>query len=221
MTLKGLGTSLLVLLLGCVGATVPVGAGADAGPPEPTRGEFLTIAEWQTVDPGLDPQRSIFVRDIFNSPRGCTSEAKRWHKSRRQILTRINLAWGTGATEADDFSRWMNQTVVHFGTVAEAKSFVRTYQHLSRSCVGNRKIKNSDGVPVVVKIRRWIPPKMGAQSGGFAECVCYRDSSSWGRTLVVRVRRTVTVLAFSYANSGKPKRSVVLRAGEMAVPKLR
>ncbi|WP_436701847.1 hypothetical protein [Nocardioides sp. BYT-33-1] len=218
MTLKRAITWLLVLMLSCSGATVSFAGRAAAGVPGPTVEEFLSVAEWQSIDP--DVTRSFFSRGSFTSPRGCDAAGIDWWKKRRQVLTSINMTPSTSLNDQEDTHRGMSQDVVHLKTVAEAKALVRSYRHLSRSCVGNREIKDGDDIPLVAKTRRWTPPKVGDQSGGYLWCSCYRKVRYWNRTLAVRVGRTVTVLQFSYYNLGKPTRSVVLRAGRMAAAKL-
>jgi hypothetical protein len=113
----------------------------------------------------------------------------------------------------------IDQNVVRFASVRDAKDLLQRYRFFSKRCVGDVDTDDGEGGDVRLKNRAWIPPRVGDESTGMLIGWFQRGSADWRRVLAVRVGRTVSVLDVSFTDVRPPKDDVVA-LGELAAERL-
>jgi hypothetical protein len=113
----------------------------------------------------------------------------------------------------------IDQNVVRFAAVRDAKDLLQRYRFFSKRCVGDVDTDDGEGGDVRLKNRAWIPPRVGDESTGMLIGWFQRGSADWRRVLAVRVGRTVSVLDVSFTDVRPPKDDVVA-LGELAAERL-
>jgi hypothetical protein len=206
---------LAVVLAGLVAAAlaaVLVAAPSVAAPAPVTRTDLLTLADYETVHPDMrDPLRIVLRSPVF-APRGCEDQG--------QVVRGTSRIQGSVSPSVRRRSvSLIDQNLVRFGTLAEARSLVQRYRHFSRHCVGNVATDDGEGGDVTLKNRAWLPPRVGDESAGMLIGWVQDGSTDWRRVLVVRVGRTVSVLDVSFTDI-RPPRDGVVALGELAVDRL-
>lgn len=204
-------SSILSLLaaLGALLAPAPVTA---AAPAPVTREHLLTLADHEAVFPDMRDPLRITMRSPVFAPRGCEDQAQAVRGTSR-ISGSVSPAVRRRSVSLID------QNLVRFRTLAEARALVQRYRFFSKHCVGNVATDDGEGGDVTLKNRAWLPPRVGDESAGMLIGWVQDGFADWRRVLVVRVGRTVSVLDVSYTDI-RPPRSQVLRLGEAAVARL-
>ena len=201
-----------ISMLAALGALLTPAPVVAAAPPPVGREHLLTLADHEAVFPDMrDPSR-ISMRSPVFAPRGC--------EDRGQAVRGTSRIFGSVSPGVRRRSvSLIDQNIVRFRTVAEARALVQRYRHFSRHCVGNVATDDGEGGDVTLKNRAWLPPRVGDESAGMLICWVQDGFADWRRVLVVRVGRTVSVLDVSYTDI-RPPRSQVLELGEAAVARL-
>ncbi len=192
-------------------AASPVVA-AEAAPGPLTRQQLLPLADHVAVFPEMrDPFRIVLRSPVF-APRGCDD---------RGMTVRGNSRiQGSVSPEGRRRSvSLIDQNVVRFDSVKQARALVQRYRHFSKRCVGNVRTDDGEGSAVTLKNRAWMPPRVGDESAGMLIGWFSGRSVDWRRVLVARVDRTVSVLDVSFADL-RPPRARVVALGELAVDRL-
>lgn len=204
--------STTISMLAALGALLTPAPVVAAAPPPVGREHLLTLADHEAVFPDMrDPSR-ISMRSPVFAPRGC--------EDRGQAVRGTSRIFGSVSPGVRRRSvSLIDQNIVRFRTVAEARALVQRYRHFSRHCVGNVATDDGEGGDVTLKNRAWLPPRVGDESAGMLICWVQDGFADWRRVLVVRVGRTVSVLDVSYTDI-RPPRSQVLELGEAAVARL-
>lgn len=209
------GATLIGLVAGLLAALVaagPVAATAVAAPNPVTRAHLLTLADYERVHPDMrDPLRIVLRSPVF-APRGCEDQGLVVRGT-----SRIQGSVSPGVRRRS--VSLIDQNVVRFDSLAGARALVQRYRHFSRHCVGNVATDDGEGGDVTLKNRGWFPPRMGDDSAGILIGWVQDGSTDWRRVLVVRVRRTVSVLDVSYTDV-RPPRDDVVALGELALDRL-
>ena len=207
---RTLSSTLSVLAaLGALLAPAPVVA---AAPAPVGREHLLTLADYEAVYPDMREPGRITLRSPVFAPRGCEDQGQAVRGTSR-ILGSVSPGVRRRSVSLID------QNIVRFRSVAEARALVQRYRHFSKHCVGNVATDDGEGGDVTLKNRAWLPPRVGDESAGMLICWVQDGFADWRRVLVVRVGRTVSVLDVSYTDI-RPPRSRVLALGEAAVARL-
>jgi len=212
----------LTPLAGVLGATLavlaallaPFPVAAAPAPPEPvTRQHLLTLEDHMVVYPDMrDPLRTVMRSPVF-APRGCEDQG---------VAVRGSSAI-QGSVSPDVRRRsvaLVDQNLVRFGSVREARALVARYRAFSKRCVGDVDTDDGEGGDVLLKNRAWFPPLVGDESAGMLIGWFSRGAADWRRVLVVRTGRTVSVLDVGFSDVRPPRRGV-LALGRLAVERLR
>lgn len=204
-----LSTLSVLAALGALLAPPPAMATATA---PVTREHLLTLSDYEAVFPDMrDPLRIVLRSPVF-APRGCEDQG--------QAVRGTSRIFGSVSPGVRRRSvSLIDQNLLRFRTVAEARALVQRYRHFSKHCVGNVATDDGEGGDVTLKNRAWLPPRVGDESAGMLICWVQDGFADWRRVLVVRVGRTVSVLDVSYTDI-RPPRSRVLELGEAAVARL-
>ena len=203
----------MIALVALVALVAPApGAAAQAADDPVTRQQLLTLADHLAVFPEMrDPLRIVLRSPVF-APRGCEDQGVAVRGS-----SRIE-----GSVSPDGRRRsvsLIDQNVVRFDSVKEARALVQRYRHFSKRCVGDVRTDDGEGSAVTLKNRAWFPPRVGDESAGMLIGWFSGRTVDWRRVLVTRVGRTVSVLDVSFADARPPKGDVV-DLGELAVDRL-
>lgn len=204
----------LVALAVLAALLAPSPVAVAQAPPEPlTRQHLLTSEDYLVVYPDMrDPLRSVMRSPVF-APRGCDDQAvavrgtSRIQGSVSPVSPRRSVAL-------------IDQTLVRFDSVREARALVRRYRDFSKRCVGDVDTDDGEGSEVRLKNRAWFPPQVGDETAGMLIGWFQSNVADWRRVLVVRTGRTVSVLDVSFTEVRPPKRGV-LALGRLAVDRLR
>lgn len=188
------------------------GVAARAAPDPVTRQHLLTLADYEAIYPDMrDPSRIVMRSPVF-APRGCDDQGVAVRGSSR-ILGSVS------ATVRRRSVALIDQNVVRFDSVKQARALVQRYRHFSRRCVGDVRTDDGEGSAVTLKNRAWFPPRVGDESAGMLIGWFSRGARDWRRVLVTRVGRTVSVLDVSFTDI-RPPRADVIALGELAVDHL-
>jgi hypothetical protein len=186
---------------------------AASAPPEPlTRQHLLTAEDYVVVYPDMrDPSRIVLRSPVF-APRGCEDRgvavrgSSRIQGSVSPVIRRRSVAL-------------VDQNLVRFDSVRQARALVHRYRDFSKRCVGDVDTDDGEGSAVRLKNRAWFPPVVGDESAGLLIGWFSRGAADWRRVLVVRTGRTVSVLDVSFTDVRPPQRGV-LALGRLAVDRL-
>lgn len=204
---------ILAILLSTLGALLVVPPPGGAAVPDPlTRQHLLTLGDYESVYPRLRQPFRVVLRSPVFAPRGCEDRGKVVRGA-----TRIQGSLSTGARRRS--VALIDQNLVRFETVRQARSLVRRYRHFSKACVGDVQTDDGEGGQVLLKNRAWQPPRVGDQSAGMLIGWFSGGSATWRRVLAVRVGRTVSVLDVSFADV-RPPQGRVLDLGGLAIDRL-
>jgi len=117
-------------------------------------------------------------------------------------------------------SMTLDQDVTRFRTVRRAKALMRYYRTYLRTCRGTHRTTDGQGGKAWMKVRRWQPPRIGADSIGVYEAFIQYGGADWTRTIVARTGRTVTVQeVIPYVGKVGTKRAI--RISRKAISNLR
>jgi hypothetical protein len=182
--------------------------------PEPlTRQQLLTLEDYVVVYPDVrDPSRSVYRSPVF-APRGCEDRGVAVRGSSR-------IQGGLSLTSRRRSVSLIDQNLVRFDSVRQARALVKRYRDFSKRCVGDVDTDDGEGGDVRLKNRAWFPPLLGDESAGMLIGWFSRGAVDWRRVLVVRTGRTVSVLDVSFTGVRPPQRGV-LALGRLAVDRVR
>lgn len=203
----------MIALLTLVALVAPSPGVAARTAPEPvTRQHLLTLADYEAVYPDLrDPSRIVLRSPVF-APRGCDDQGLVVRGSSR-------ILGGVSTTTRRRSVSLIDQHIVRFDTVTQARALVQRYRHFSRRCVGDVRTDDGEGSKVLLKNRAWFPPRVGDESAGMLIGWFSRGAVDWRRVLVTRVGRTVSVLDVSFSDV-RPPQGRVLDLGRLAIDRL-
>lgn len=187
---------------------------AAPAPPEPvTRQQLLTPEDYVVVYPDVrNPSRGVYRSPVF-APRGCDDQGVAVRGSSR-------IQGGLSVTSRRRSVSLIDQNLVRFDSVRQARDLVERYRDFSKRCVGDVDTDDGEGGDVLLKNRAWFPPVVGDESAGMLIGWFSRGAVDWRRVLVVRTGRTVSVLDVGFTDVRPPRRGV-LALGRLAVDRLR
>ncbi len=187
---------------------------AAPAPPEPvTRAHLLTLEDYVVVYPDVrNPSRGVYRSPVF-APRGCDDQGVAVRGSSR-------IQGGLSVTSRRRSVSLIDQNLVRFDSVRQARALVHRYRDFSKRCVGDVDTDDGEGGDVLLKNRAWFPPVLGDESAGMLIGWFSRGAVDWRRVLVVRTGRTVSVLDVGFTDVRPPQRGV-LALGRLAVNRVR
>lgn len=187
---------------------------AAPAPPEPvTRAHLLTLEDYVVVYPDVrNPSRGVYRSPVF-APRGCDDQGVAVRGSSR-------IQGGLSVTSRRRSVSLIDQNLVRFDSVRQARDLVKRYRDFSKRCVGDVDTDDGEGSDVLLKNRAWFPPVVGDESAGMLIGWFSRGAVDWRRVLVVRTGRTVSVLDVGFTDVRPPRRGV-LALGRLAVDRVR
>jgi hypothetical protein len=204
----------LIVLAVLAALLAPSPVVAAPAPPEPlTRQQLLTLEDYVVVYPDVrNPSRSVYRSPVF-APRGCDDQG---------VAVR-GSSWIQGGLSVTSRRRsvsLIDQNLVRFDSVRQARDLVKRYRDFSKRCVGDVDTDDGEGGDVLLKNRAWFPPVVGDESAGMLIGWFSRGAVDWRRVLVVRTGRTVSVLDVGFTDVRPPQRGV-LALGRLAVDRVR
>lgn len=197
--------------LACVLAVLaPVSAGAA---PDPLgKADLLSVGDHTTVYPDMRDPFRVESRSPLFAPRGCEDQAA--------VVRGADRISGSVSPDVRRRSvALIDQSIIRFRTVREARELLQRYRHFSKRCVGDVDTDDGEGGDVRLKNRAWFPPRVGEQSAGMLIGWFQGGFADWRRVLAVRQGRTVTVLDVSFTDV-RPPRDGVVALGELALTRL-
>jgi hypothetical protein len=207
-------TPLAAALAVLAALVAPSPVAAASAPPQPlTRQHLLTLEDHVVVHPDMrDPLRTVVRSPVF-APRGC--------EDRGVAVRGSSRIQGSVSPEVRRRSvALIDQNVVRFDSVRQARALVHRYRDFSKRCVGDVDTDDGEGGDVLLRNRAWFPPAVGDESAGMLIGWSSRGAVDWRRVLAVRTGRTVSVLDVSFTDVRPPQRGVVA-LGRLAVDRLR
>jgi hypothetical protein len=141
--------AILLSTLGALLVAPPLGGAAVPAPL--TRQHLLTLSDYESVYPTLRQPSRVVLRSPVFAPRGCEDQG--------QVVrgaTRIQGSLSTGARRRSVDP--IDQNLVRFDTVAQARSLVGRYRHFSKACVGDVRTDDGEGGRVLLKNRACAGP---------------------------------------------------------------
>lgn len=204
----------LIVLAVLAALLAPSPVVAAPAPPEPlTRQQLLTLEDYVVVYPDVrNPSRGVYRSPVF-APRGCDDQGVAVRGSSR-------IQGGLSVTSRRRSVSLIDQNLVRFDSVRQARDLVKRYRDFSKRCVGDVDTDDGEGGDVLLKNRAWFPPVVGDESAGMLIGWFSRGAVDWRRVLVVRTGRTVSVLDVSFTDVRPPQRGV-LALGRLAVDRVR
>ena len=207
-----LGTALLAVL-----APLVVPGPAAAAPVGKT--DLLTIAEAETVYPQLRGRHDDGHRDV--SGFGITAPDFTTFPLR---CDRYRYYRGTSRAHGYYYSLSgpsfaLTEGLVQMRTGAEARAVLRHYRAFIETCRGTHATTDGEGGKATMKVRGWQPRRVGVERVGLLDAFIQYGETTWRRTLVTRLGRTVLLLEVE-PRRGTGSASRVVDAAELALAKL-
>jgi hypothetical protein len=207
-----LGTALLAVL-----APLVVPGPAAAAPVGKT--DLLTLAEAETVYPQLRGRHDDGHRDVYafgiTAPDFTTSPL---HCDRYRNYRGTSRALGSYySLSGPPFA--LTESLVQFRTRAEAHAVLGHYRAYIEACSGTHATTDGEGGKATMKVRGWHPRRVGDERVGLLDAFIQYGDTTWRRTLLTRVGRTVLFLEVE-PRHGTGSASRVVDAAELALAKL-
>ncbi|HEX5086623.1 MAG TPA: hypothetical protein VFV89_02375 [Nocardioides sp.] len=210
---------LVVLATALVSALVPLALPGPAAAAPLGRQSLLTLAEAETVYPQLrgrhdDGHRSVYAFGI-DAPDFTTSPL---HCDRYRSYRGTSRAQGYYYSLSGPAFAF-TETLVRMRTTAEARAVLSHYRAFVRACSGTHATTDGEGGKATMKVRGWEPPRVGDERVGLLDAFIQYGDTTWRRTLLTRVGRTVLELVVEpRRGTGSATRAV--EAAELALDKL-
>ena len=210
--------AVLVTALLAVLAPLVVPGPAAAAPLDKT--DLLTLAEAETVYPQLrgrhdDGQRDVSRFGIDRARLHDLSAALRplpelpRHQPRARLLLLAERA----------VVRPRPRGIVQLRTRAEARAVLAHFRAFIEACRGTHATTDGEGGKATMKVRGWQPRRVGDERVGLLDAFIQYGDTTWRRTLVTRLGRTVLLLEVE-PRRGTGSAARVADAADLALAKL-
>jgi hypothetical protein len=210
---------LVVLVTALVAALVPLVVPAPALAAPLGKANLLTLKEAETIYPQLrgkhdDGSHNLYAFGI-DAPDYTTSPL---HCDRYRTYRGTSRALGSYySLSGPAFA--LTETLVRMRTPAEAHGVLQHYRAFIRTCVGTHPTTDGDGGKATMKIRGWQPRKVGDERVGMLDAFIQFGLTTWRRTVLTRVGRTVLLLVVE-PRHGLGSAARVVDCADLALTKL-
>jgi len=206
-------------------ATALIAALAPLSVPGPSlaaplgKAQLLTLAEAETVYPQLRGRHDDGHRDEYafgiDAPDFTTSplHCDRYRSYRGTSRVQGYFYSVSGPSFAP------SETFVRMRTTAEAHAVLQHYRAYVRACTGTHPTTDGEGGKATMKVRGWKPRRVGDERVGLLDAFIQYGDTTWRRTLLTRVGRTVLELVVE-PRRGTGSASRAADAGDLALAKL-
>ena len=210
---------LAVLATALLAALAPLAVPGAAVAARSTRRICCTLDEAETVYPQLrgrhdDGHRGVYTFGI-DAPDFTTSPL---HCDRYRNYRGISRVEGYYySLSGPSFA--LDENIVRMRTTAEARGVLAHYRAFVRACTGTHATTDGEGGKATMKVRAGTPGEVGDERVGMLDAFIQYGVTTWRRTLLTRVGRTVMLLVV------EPRRSTgsasrVADAADLAWSKL-
>ena len=200
------------LVAGVLTAAVP----ASAAPL--TRDDMLTRQDVVSVYPGLADADRRRLDHGLTAPHAVTRDG-RLHCDRYRLFrgSSNRHGWFFSTTSQDSVA--LDQGVIRMTGTTRAEAVLSHYRSYARTCEGSHATTDGEGGRARMVVRSWSAPRLADGSVGLLVGFVQHGTTTWRRTLVVRVGRTVTAQEVEpYSGTGSADRLVAV--SRLAVARL-
>jgi hypothetical protein len=184
----------LVVLVTAVLTTLAVVVPSPALAAPLGKASLLTLDEAEALYPQLigrhdDGHRGVYAFGI-DAPDFTTSPL---HCDRYRSYRGVSRIEGYYYTVSGP-SFVLDENIVRMRTVAEARAMLAHYRDFLETCRGTHATTDGEGGKATMKVRAWHPRRVGDERVGMLDAFIQGGLTTWRRTLVTRVGRTVLLL---------------------------
>ncbi len=202
-------------LLAALGLAVP--SPALAAPLD--KPSLLTLDEAETVFPQLrgrhdDGHRGVYAFGI-DAPDFTTSPLHCDHYRNYRGTSRVEGYYYS--LSGPSFT--LDENIVRFRTTAEARALLAHYRSFIETCRGTHATTDGEGGKATMKVHGWQPRRVGDERVGMLDAFIQSGLTTWRRTLLTRVGRTVMLLMVEPPR-GNGSASRIADAADLAWSKL-
>jgi hypothetical protein len=210
---------LAVLATTILAALAPVAVPSPALAAPLGKASLLTLKEAETVYPQLrgrhdDGRRGVYASGI-DAPDFTTSPLRCDKYKNYRGTTRVEGYFYT--LSGPSFA--LDENIVRMRSVAEARAVLGHYRAYVEACTGTHATTDGDGGKATMKVRGWDPRRVGDERVGMLDAFIQYGLTSWRRTLLTRVGRTVLLLVVE-PRRGTGSGSRIADAADLAWAKL-
>jgi hypothetical protein len=210
---------LVVLVTALLTVLVPLVVTSPAAAAPISKANLLTLDEAETVYPQLRGRHDDGARNVYafgiDAPDFSTSPLR---------CDRYRNYRGTSRVEGSYYSLSgpsfaFDENIVQMRTTAEARAVLAHYRAFVEACTGTHATTDGDGGKATMKVRGWHPRRVGDERVGMLDAFIQYGLTTWRRTLLTRVGRTVMLLVVE-PRRGVGSASRVADAADLAWSKL-
>ena len=210
---------LAVLATALLAALAPLVVPGPAAAAPLGKANLLTLDEAESVYPQLrgrhdDGQRGLYAFGI-DAPDFTTSPL---HCDRYRNYRGTSRVEGVYYTLSGP-SFALDENIVRMRTTAEARGVLAHYRAFIEACTGTHATTDGEGGKATMKVRGWHPRRVGDERVGMLDAFIQSGVTTWRRTLLTRVGRTVMLLVVE-PRRGFGSASRVADAADLAWSKL-
>lgn len=210
---------LAVVATALLAAWAPLAVPGPAAAAPLDKADLLTLDEAETVYPQLrgrhdDGHRGLYAFGI-DAPDFTTSPL---HCDRYRNYRGTSRVEGYFSTVSGP-SFALDENIVRMRTTAEARGVLAHYRAFVEACTGTHATTDGEGGQATMKVRGWHPRRVGDERVGMLDAFIQGGVTTWRRTLLTRVGRTVLLLVVE-PRRGFGSASRVADAADLAWSKL-
>jgi hypothetical protein len=210
---------LTVLATALLAALVPLAAPGPAVAAPLGKASLLTLTEAESVFPQLrgrhdDGHRNVYAFGI-DAPDFTTSPLHCDRYRNYRGTSRVEGVYYSVSGPSFTF----DENIVRMRTTAEARGVLAHYRAYVEACAGTHATTDGEGGKATMKVRGWEPRRVGAERVGMLDAFIQYGLTTWRRTLLTRVGRTVLLVVVE-PRHGTGSASRAAEAAELALDKL-
>jgi hypothetical protein len=210
---------LAVIVTALLAALAPLVVPGPAAAAPLGKANLLTLDEAETVYPQLRGRHDDGARNVYafgiDAPDFTTSPLH---------CDRYRNYRGTSRVEGSYYSLSgpsfaFDENIVRMRTTADARAVLAHYRAFVEACTGTHATTDGEGGKATMKVRGWHPRRVGDERVGMLDAFIQGGLTTWRRTLLTRVGRTVMLLVVE-PRRGTGSASRVADAADLAWSKL-
>jgi hypothetical protein len=210
---------LTVLATALLAALVPLAAPGPAVAAPLGKASLLTLTEAESLFPQLrgrhdDGHRNVYAFGI-DAPDFTTSPLHCDRYRNYRGTSRVEGAYYSVSGPSFAF----DENIVRMRTTAEARGVLAHYRAYVEACAGTHATTDGEGGKATMKVRGWEPRRVGDERVGMLDAFIQYGLTTWRRTLLTRVGRTVMLVVVE-PRHGTGSASRAAEAAELALDKL-